>query len=98
MSPSELLEKKEKGICYKRDQKYTPTHRCRSHFLLLLGIDYDDGQLLESDLADSHPDEDIPGDISSLNALMGHPYVHAVDHYPIHGPARLPFKWKENVG
>ena len=20
-----------------------------------------------------------------------------VDHYPIHGPARLPFKWKENV-
>ena len=21
-----------------------------------------------------------------------------VDHYPIHGPARLPFKWKENVG
>ena len=21
-----------------------------------------------------------------------------VDHYPIHGPARLAFKWKENVG
>ena len=68
MSPSELREKKEKGLCYNCDQKYTPTHRCRSRFLLLLGIDDDDGQLLESDLADSHPDEDIPGDISSLNS------------------------------
>ena len=25
------------------------------------------------------------------------PYPDAVDHYPIHGPMRLAFKWKENV-
>ena len=43
-----------------------------------MGTDDDDGQLPESDLADSHPNVDIPGDISSLNALMGRPYAHAL--------------------
>ena len=78
LSPLELREKREKGLCYNCDQKYTPTHHCRSRYLLLLGTDDDDEQLIESDLADSHPDEDIPGDISSLNALMGHPYARAL--------------------
>ena len=78
LSPSELREKREKGLCYNCDQKYTPTHPCHSHYLLLLGTDDDDGQLIESDLADSHLNEDIPGDISSLNALMGHLYARAL--------------------
>ena len=78
LSPSELREKREKGLCYNCDQKYTLTHCCRNRYLLLLGTDDDDGQLIESDLADSHLDEDIPGDISSLNALMGHPYARAL--------------------
>ena len=78
MSPLELREKREKALCYNCDQKYTTTHRCRSRYLLLLGTDDDDGQLLNSSLDDSHSDEDIPGDISSLNALMGHPYVRAL--------------------
>ena len=78
MSPSELREKREKGLCYSYDQKYTPTHYCRSRYLLLLGTNDDDGQLPKSNLVDSHPDEDIPGDISSLNALMGHPYERAL--------------------
>ena len=43
-----------------------------------MGADDYDRQLKESDLDDSHLDEDIPSDISSLNALMGHPYVHAL--------------------
>ena len=69
----------EKGLCYNCDQKYTPAHRCHSRYLLLLGTDDDDDeQLIDSDLADSHLDDDIPGDISSLNALMGHPYARAL--------------------
>ena len=78
LSPSELREKREKGLCYNCDQKYTPAHRCRSRYLLLLGTDDADEQLIEGDLIDPHPDEDIPGDISSLNALMGHPYAQAL--------------------
>ena len=66
------------SLCYNCDQNYTPSQHCRSRFLLLLGTDNDNEQLIESDLVDSHPDEDIPGDISSLNALMGHPYVRAL--------------------
>ena len=43
-----------------------------------MGTDDDDEQLIESDLVDSHPDEDIPGDISNLNSLWGHPYARAL--------------------
>ena len=31
-----------------------------------------------------------------IHARVG--LLEPVDHYPIHRPARLPFKWKENVG
>ena len=89
LSPSELREKREKGLCYNCDKKYTPTHRCRSRYLLLLGTDDADEQLIEGDLTDPHLDEDIPGDIYSLNALMGHPYARALRLEGIFGDHRF---------
>ena len=41
-SPMELLEKREKGLCYNCDQKWSSAHKCKSKFLLLLGTKVDD--------------------------------------------------------
>ena len=59
-------------------KKYTTTHRCRSHHLLLLGTNDDEVEITSDEPDDSCPEKDIPGDISSLNALMGHPYARAL--------------------
>ena len=42
LSPAELRDKREKGLCYNCDQKYSSNHRCRSKFLILMGTDDDD--------------------------------------------------------
>ena len=39
LTPAELREKKEKGLCYNCDKKYSSTPRCRSKLLLLMGTD-----------------------------------------------------------
>ena len=78
LSPLELCEKQEKGLCYNGDQKYSTTHHCRSRHLLLLGTDDDEVEITSNEPDDSRPDEDILGDISSLNALMGHPHARAL--------------------
>ena len=54
-----------------------------------MGTDDADEQLIEGDLTDPHPDEDIPGDISSLNALMGHPYARALRLEGVFGDHRF---------
>ena len=70
LTPVELLEKREKGLSYNYDQKYSVNHHCCSKFLLLLSTDdveTDSGeefQPLESE------EDIIIGDISSLNALL----------------------------
>ncbi|XP_024031413.1 uncharacterized protein LOC112094537 [Morus notabilis] len=71
LTPAELREKREKGLCYNCDQKYSMNHRCRSKFFLLLGTD--DGEIEGPE--DLPPEEEceevVTGDISSLNALAG---------------------------
>ena len=54
-----------------------------------MGTDDTDEQLIEDDLTDPHPDEDIPGDISSLNALMGHSYARALRLEGVFGDHRF---------
>ena len=44
LSPVELKEKRDKGLCYNCDQKYSANHHCRSKFLLLLGTNDDDSE------------------------------------------------------
>ncbi|RVX18944.1 Retrovirus-related Pol polyprotein from transposon 297 [Vitis vinifera] len=69
LTPTELREKREKGLCYNCDQKYSANHRCRSKFLLLLGTD-DIDEAIDEDGVATEPTEDlVTGDISSLNAL-----------------------------
>ncbi|KAH9778847.1 hypothetical protein KPL71_007489 [Citrus sinensis] len=74
LSPQELREKKEKGLCYNCDQKWSNSHRCRSKFLLLLGtedVDEAMGPPINSEISDVVEETIIAGDISSLNALAG---------------------------
>ena len=74
LSPQELREKREKGLCYNCDQKWSNSHRCRSKFLLLLGtedVDEAMGPPINSEISDVVEETIITGDISSLNALAG---------------------------
>lgn len=71
LSPTELREKREKGLCYNCDQKWSANHRCRSKFLLLLGTDDDTEDTNIPVEIVEHVDEPAMGDISSLNALAG---------------------------
>ncbi|KAH9681933.1 hypothetical protein KPL71_027145 [Citrus sinensis] len=71
LTPAELREKREKGLCYNCDQKYSATHRCRSKFLLLMGMDDEDDEPSEDAFSHAQPDEVVTADISSLNALAG---------------------------
>ncbi|XP_050911420.1 uncharacterized protein LOC127126527 [Lathyrus oleraceus] len=65
LPPAEIRDRRSKGLCFKCDEKWNPSHRCRSKVLLLLGVD-DDEHDIDIEEA-SH--EDVSGDISSLNAL-----------------------------
>ncbi|XP_073021562.1 uncharacterized protein [Primulina eburnea] len=71
LSPTELQEKREKGLCFNCDEKYGPQHRCKSKYLLLMGTD-DDSSLYVQEDSDCHQLEELE-DISevSLNALTG---------------------------
>ncbi|KAH9667504.1 hypothetical protein KPL70_021062 [Citrus sinensis] len=71
LTPTELGEKRDKGLCYNCDQKYSATHRCRSKFLLLIGTDDEDDEPSEDAFSHAQPDEVVTADISSLNALAG---------------------------
>ncbi|XP_045809999.1 uncharacterized protein LOC123904368 [Trifolium pratense] len=62
LPPAEHRDRRTKGLCFKCDEKWNPSHRCRNKVLLLLGCEEED----ELDEANS---DDVSGDISSLHAL-----------------------------
>nr|GMC73571.1 Transposon Ty3-G Gag-Pol polyprotein [Ipomoea batatas] len=74
---AEIRERRDKGLCFHCDQKYSPGHRCRGRFLLLVGTDDDD--VTEADVQEVEPDssggEVVTGDISMLNTLTGARYL-----------------------
>lgn len=39
MSPAEMLVRREKGLCYTCDEKFSPTHRCANKQYMLIDID-----------------------------------------------------------
>ena len=71
LTPAELHDKREKGLCYNCDKKYSANHRCRSKFLFLMGTDDNELASCEQELPPDSVEEVIIGDISSLNALAG---------------------------
>lgn len=44
MSPEELREKREKGLCFSCDEKYHANHRCKNRVLLMVGAEEDDSE------------------------------------------------------
>nr|GMD73853.1 Transposon Ty3-G Gag-Pol polyprotein [Ipomoea batatas] len=73
LTHAEMREKREKGICYNCDQRWSNNHRCRTRFLMLMGTGDDDIEdpLLQEDTIMHGQDDIISGDISSLNSLAG---------------------------
>lgn len=65
LPPAELRDRRAKGLCFRCDDKWGPSHRCKSKVLLLLGVDEDAPEI---DTDDSQS-EDVSDDISSLHAL-----------------------------
>nr|GMD89757.1 Transposon Ty3-G Gag-Pol polyprotein [Ipomoea batatas] len=70
---AEIREKRDKGLCFRCDQKYFPGHRYKWRFLLLIGDE--DDETVEGDpvvVEDYHTDEEvISGDVSVLNTMTG---------------------------
>ena len=71
LTPTELCDKREKGMCYNCDKKYSINHRYCSKFLLLMGTDDNEPASCEQELPPDSVEEVITRDISSLNALAG---------------------------
>ncbi|XP_024955869.1 uncharacterized protein LOC112498643 [Citrus sinensis] len=78
LTPAELRDKREKGLCYNCDKKYNTNHRCRSKFLLLMGTDDVEPDFCEELLSSDSVEEVVIGDISSLNALAGQINPHSL--------------------
>lgn len=58
-TPADVKAKRENSLCYNCDQKWSPSHRCRSRFLCLLGRDDQD------EPPDEIPAPDLLSDYSS---------------------------------
>ncbi|OIW03113.1 hypothetical protein TanjilG_07265 [Lupinus angustifolius] len=65
MPSAELRDRSSKGLCFKCDDKWNSSHKCRSRVLLLMGDDEDDPPQESEDTYT----EDVSGDISSLHSL-----------------------------
>lgn len=90
LSPAELRKKREKGLCYNCDKKYSANHRCRNKYLVLLGTDDEVNAQKEAHIPPKPDDEGVTGDISTLNALAGQGNPHSlhligeIDHHQFH--------------
>ncbi|XP_057780136.1 uncharacterized protein LOC130998745 [Salvia miltiorrhiza] len=76
LTPAETREKRERGLCFHCDQRWNPSHRCKTPSTVLLLAGDDATFSLEAhDILDSpdHPldDDIILGDVSSLHSLSG---------------------------
>lgn len=86
LSPAEMANRRERGLCYNCDERYSPTHRCRAKFFLLVATEDDDpgfsptlpstpdSQTLSTTTPSPDPTPlDLPTAQLSLHALSGHP-------------------------
>nr|GMD82510.1 Transposon Ty3-G Gag-Pol polyprotein [Ipomoea batatas]GME15449.1 Transposon Ty3-G Gag-Pol polyprotein [Ipomoea batatas]GME19231.1 Transposon Ty3-G Gag-Pol polyprotein [Ipomoea batatas] len=69
---AEIWERRDKGLCFHCDKKYSVGHRCKGRFLVLIGDDEDEAIEVEPIAADGVFDEEvISGDVSMLNTMSG---------------------------
>lgn len=68
-----MQERRDKGLSYGCDQKWSRGHKCQSKFLMLIGDDEDGIEIENNQHGDGldHCNMIIGGDISSLNAMAG---------------------------
>ena len=67
MSPAELKERRDKGLCYNCNDKFAPGHRCKKLFLIEACNDEDDGDVvMDVELVEEN---EVPG--ISLHAMSG---------------------------
>lgn len=79
LTAAKLKARREKGLCYYCDEKYNPSHRCKSTYLLLVGQEEIDELLKDDELEDSVEPEENGNEINimevdagiSMNALAG---------------------------
>lgn len=71
LSYAEIKDKRERGLCYNCDDKWSPNHRCKGKYLLLFGDEEDDNEILVDQLhvPEERMEEEPLGDISSLHSL-----------------------------
>nr|GMC60707.1 Transposon Ty3-G Gag-Pol polyprotein [Ipomoea batatas] len=69
---AEIRQRRDKGLCFHCDQKYSVDHRCKGRFHVLIGDDEDEAIEVEPTAADGVFDEEvISGDVSMLNTMSG---------------------------
>jgi hypothetical protein len=74
ISPAEMQLRREKGLCYFCDEKFSLTHRCRNRQYLYLNVEEEDTPLVELDtptVTDNDTDVSLDDPYLSLNALKG---------------------------
>nr|KYP47836.1 hypothetical protein KK1_030532 [Cajanus cajan] len=88
LSSAEIASRREKGLCYHCDEKFTPSHHCKGRLLLLIADDDDVGNIEVSEMPVSTTIEDhstephSPTPHISLNALSGMP---ALETFRLYG-------------
>ncbi|XP_061351369.1 uncharacterized protein LOC133296412 [Gastrolobium bilobum] len=70
LSPEEIARKRELGICYTCDEKWTSKHRCKSKMLLLIGEIDEDQQDTEEEILWS-PESKDDSLAATLHSLAG---------------------------
>lgn len=69
LSYAEIKDKWERGLCYNREDKWSPNHRCKSKYLLLFEDEENEMVTNTEQSQEESMDEEPVGDISSLNSL-----------------------------
>ena len=87
LSPEELANRRERGLCFYCDEKYNRSHRCASRFFLLVANEDPEDDLLNPNISPplspkptrpdnsnnpTHSQPDLPQAQISLHALSGH--------------------------
>ncbi|XP_062092349.1 uncharacterized protein LOC133798158 [Humulus lupulus] len=69
LTPSEMRDKRERGLCFTCDEKYSFGHKCKNRVLVLCGTDEDNDTLLSPEEEETTDGDDNNVDEVSLNAL-----------------------------
>lgn len=71
ITPSQMQERREKGLCYHCDEKYKPGHKCNKPKLYLLeGMEWEEkGEVLEESLLEMQ-EESTQGDLETLQRRL----------------------------